>query len=91
MDDQEQPIRDAVRQRDLGGAATTALKLYGSELFGYALWLARTERHAEIGYWDAEERVRGELEYFEWTVSVRAWGHSVVRESVRTFEAKHPS
>lgn len=91
MDDQEQPIRGAVRRGDIAGAAATMLKLYASELFGYALWLARTERYAEIGYWNADERVRTELGAFHWTSSARAWGHALVREAVRTVEVQQPA
>jgi len=90
MDDQEQPIRDALARGTTADAAATLLGLFRSELFAYALWLARTERYAEIAYWDVEERVRTELGGFAWGVSARAWGHAVVRETVRTVEVRQP-
>lgn len=31
-----------------------------------------------------------ELEFFDWTVSVRVWSHSVLREAVKAFEAQRP-
>jgi hypothetical protein len=90
MDDQEGPIRDALSRGTTADAATTLLALYKSELFAYALWLARTERYAEISYWDAEERVRRELGEFSWVVSARAWSHAVLREAVKTAEVRQP-
>ena len=90
MDDQEGASRDAVRRRDVRGAAATMLDLYGSELFGYALWLARSERYAEIGYEDAVARIRRELRSFTWEFSARVWGHAVVRETLRTVQAEKP-
>lgn len=86
----EARIRDAAQAGDLQRAATEALQLYGSELFGYLCNVARDEDLASDAFGATCERMWKGLAAFRWESSLRSWLYTIARNAMSTLRA-HPS
>lgn len=86
----EARIRDAVTAGELQRAATEALQLYGSELFGYLCNVARDEDLASDAFGATCERMWKGLPTFRWESSLRSWLYTIARNALSTLRA-HPS
>ena len=83
-------IRDATTQGDFQRAATEALQLYGSELFGYLCNVARDEDLASDAFSATCERMWRGLPEFRWESSLRSWLYTIARNAMSTLRS-HPS
>lgn len=86
----EARIRDATAAGDFQRAATEALQLYGSELFGYLCNVARDEDLASDAFSATCERLWKGLPAFRWESSLRSWLYTIARNAMSTLRA-HPS
>jgi RNA polymerase sigma-70 factor (ECF subfamily) len=86
----EARIRDATTAGDYQRAATEALQLYGSELFGYLCNVARDEDLASDAFGATCERLWKGLPAFRWESSLRSWLYTIARNAMSTLRA-HPS
>jgi RNA polymerase sigma-70 factor (ECF subfamily) len=86
----EARIREAATAGDLQRAATEALQLYGSELFGYLCNVARDEDLASDAFGATCERMWKGLAAFRWESSLRSWLYTIARNAMSTLRA-HPS
>lgn len=86
----EARIREAAAAGDLKRAATQALRLYGSELFGYLCNVARDEDLASDAFSATCERMWKGLPAFRWESSLRSWLYTIARNALTTLLA-HPS
>lgn len=86
----EARIRDAVTAGELQRAATDALALYGSEIFGYLCNVARDEDLASDAFGATCERMWKGLPTFRWESSLRSWLYTIARNALSTLRA-HPS
>jgi RNA polymerase sigma-70 factor (ECF subfamily) len=81
----EQAIRALLEARDIGGAATQALRLYGGEVFGFLLALdAGDEDGASEDFSIFCEQMWKGLSGFAWECSLRTWLYAVARNASRT-------
>jgi RNA polymerase sigma-70 factor (ECF subfamily) len=86
----EARIREATTAGDFHRAATEALQLYGSELFGYLCNVARDEDLASDAFSASCERMWKALPSFRWESSLRSWLYTITRNVLSTMRA-HPS
>lgn len=86
----EARIRDATTAGDFQRAATQALQLYGSEVFGYLCNVARDEDLASDAFGATCERLWKGLPGFRWESSLRSWLYTIARNAISTLRA-HPS
>lgn len=86
----EARIREAATAGDFQKAATEALQLYGSELFGYLCNVARDEDLASDAFGATCERLWKGLPNFRWESSMRSWLYTIARNAMSTLRA-HPS
>ncbi len=86
----EARVRDATAAGDFHRAATEALQLYGSELFGYLCNVARDEDLASDAFSATCERLWKGLPAFRWESSLRSWLYTIARNAMSTLRA-HPS
>lgn len=86
----EARVRDATTAGDFHRAATEALQLYGSELFGYLCNVARDEDLASDAFSATCERLWKGLPAFRWESSLRSWLYTIARNAMSTLRA-HPS
>ncbi|HEV7558575.1 MAG TPA: sigma-70 family RNA polymerase sigma factor [Kofleriaceae bacterium] len=75
-------VRARIDREDLQGAATAALQIYGSEIYGFLRATARdddlgAEAFAQLG----EDLWRG-LAQFRWEASLRSWCYMLARNAL---------
>jgi RNA polymerase sigma-70 factor (ECF subfamily) len=81
----EHAIRDAAAAGRLGDAATLGLGLYGGELLGYLVAIARDEVAAgEVFSMLAEDLWRG-LAKFRWECTFRTWAYGLARSALSRY------
>ncbi|MFN0250439.1 MAG: RNA polymerase sigma factor [Kofleriaceae bacterium] len=81
----ESTIKAAWDRQDFDGAISTALEVYGDELFGFLMGLARDQTQAEDAFSAACERMWRGLPTFRWESSLRVWAYRISRnEFLRT-------
>jgi RNA polymerase sigma-70 factor (ECF subfamily) len=78
----EAAIRTRVENGDFDGAATEALRLYGAELYGFLVALARDETDAADAFSFFAERFWQSLTRFDWRCSLRTWAYRLARNAL---------
>jgi RNA polymerase sigma-70 factor (ECF subfamily) len=78
----ERPVRDAIAAGDASGATTAALRLYGGEICGFIIGLARDQTIADEAYSELCELVWRRLGEFRWEASLRSWMYGLARRLV---------
>lgn len=78
---QEQPILDALDQKNLGLATTTAMELYGQEIFRWLLAVISDEDQANDVFSDFTIRLLENLASFRRQSSVRTWAYMLARSA----------
>ncbi|MFT3693547.1 MAG: sigma-70 family RNA polymerase sigma factor [Kofleriaceae bacterium] len=77
----ETAIRARCDAGDHAGALTAAISMYGEELFGFLVGLARDRAHAEDVFSATCERIWRALPTFRWDSSFRSWGYRIARNT----------
>ena len=80
-DDLEARLRDLHARGDLEGAATAALKGYGSEIFGFLVAMHRDEEDAAEAFSSFGEDLWRGLPGFGWKSSFRTWAYTLARHA----------
>lgn len=84
-EERELAIREHCAKGELDAAITVALGVYGDELFGFLMGLARDHDQAEDAFSAMCERIWRGLEAFHWDSSFRVWAYRIARnEFLRT-------
>jgi RNA polymerase sigma-70 factor, ECF subfamily len=77
----EHDIRSLCQRGDLAGAATTAIRGYGPELYGFLVGFHRGEQDAAEVFSIVTERLWHGLPSFDWACSFRTWAYTVARNA----------
>jgi RNA polymerase sigma-70 factor, ECF subfamily len=82
MADAENAIRARAEKGDADGAVTDALRLYGAELYGFLVALAKNEADASDAFSHFSERLWRTMNEFSWECSLRAWCYRLARNAL---------
>jgi RNA polymerase sigma-70 factor, ECF subfamily len=80
-DELERAIRRQFDRGDLDGAAATAIRGYGAEIFGFLVAFHRREQDAAEVFSRFTERLWRGLAGFRWQCSFRTWAYTVARNT----------
>jgi RNA polymerase sigma-70 factor, ECF subfamily len=82
MAEEENAIRARTEKGDIDGAVTDALRLYGPELYGFLIALAKNEPDASDAFSHFSERLWRTMDKFSWECSLRAWCYRLARNAL---------
>lgn len=82
----EQDIRALSERGDHAGAATLAVRGYGSELFGFLLAIHASRADASDAFSEVCEVLWRKLPAFTWDNTVRAWAYGIARNVSSTLK-----
>lgn len=77
----EHDIRSLCQRGDWAGAATTAIRRLGPELYGFLVGFHRSEQDAAEVFSIVAERIWRGLPSFDWACSFRTWAYTVARNA----------
>ncbi len=78
----EAPVRSAIAAGDRNRATTSALRLYGAELYSFITGVARDATVADEAYSELCEVLWANLAEFRWEASLRSWLYGTARRLV---------
>lgn len=78
----EAAIRAKLSAGELAGSATDALRLYGSEVFGFLRSIERDEDLAAEAFAQMAENLWRGLAKFRWDASLRSWIYTIARNAL---------
>lgn len=81
----ERQVRARVAAGDHAGAATTAIRGLGPEIFGFLVGLHRDPQAADEVFALWSERVWRGIERFAWGCTLRTWCYSIAHNTSRNF------
>ncbi len=82
MIDRESAIREQASAGQLDAAVTAAVRLYGPEIYGFLLALAKDDGDASDAFSDFSERLWKTMSRFGWQCSLRAWCYRLARNAL---------
>lgn len=83
----ERDIRACCERADFGGAATTAIRGYGPELYGFLVGFHRAEQDAAEVFSLVMERLFRGIPRFDWGCSFRTWAYTIAHNASATYRA----
>lgn len=82
----ERDLRSLCERGDFAGAATTAIRGFGPEIYGFLVGFHRTEQDAADVFSTVTERLWRGLPAFDWACSFRTWAYTIARNASSTHQ-----